>query len=380
MQCRPTISKSSMENHDTCQLKYFYEYILKYRGEGGVKTVIGSAVHCVAETLARIKKNIQEGGANFIVMDDIGRVQYDPETWLKPRTLDDIEVDTINKNRKNKSTFKDQIILEHGEVRHGEELVDILIERAYEHYELQRLIDEAKEKGKKDPFQRNYREFCWMLLEQYDPRFENVVDVEFKFDLPLPYPWAVGDDGEFIRMLGFIDLITEPEPGVLVVTDYKTGERTKFPGFQQKTYSDIKKDLQLSMYCYVLQTLFPDKIIIANLFFVRDGGVFSVTFDPNDNAIAVSEILEAHLKKVRECKEPDMLSPVMKTASQHTIDGFQFKDTRSGTVNSVCMYLCPAFKSKQFSTDCDCKFLSSKIAELGMDEVERLYSKKNFKV
>ena len=105
-----------------------------------------------------------------------------------------------------------------------------------------------------------------------------------------------------------------------------------------------------------------------------------MTFDPNDNAIAVSEILEAHLKKVRECKEPDMLSPVMKTASQHTIDGFQFKDTRSGTVNSVCMYLCPAFKSKQFSTDCDCKFLSSKIAELGMDEVERLYSKKNFKV
>jgi hypothetical protein len=94
---------------------------------------------------------------------------------------------------------------------------------------LQRLIDEAKEKGKKDPFQRNYREFCWMLLEQYDPRFENVVDVEFKFDLPLPYEWAVGDDGEFIRILGFIDLITEPEPGVLVVTDYKTGERTKFP-------------------------------------------------------------------------------------------------------------------------------------------------------
>jgi hypothetical protein len=92
------------------------------------------------------------------------------------------------------------------------------------------------------------------------------------------------------------------------------------------------------MYCYVLQTLFPDKIIIANLFFIRDGGVFSVTFDPADNAVAVNEIVKAHIEKIRNCEEPSLLSPVMKTASQSTIDGFTFQDTRSGTVNSV-MYV-----------------------------------------
>lgn len=368
-----------MENVETCELRYFYEYILKYRGDGGVKTVMGSAVHCVAETLAKIKLNIQNGGENFIVTDDIGRVDYDPETWLTPRELSDIEVDTINKNRKNKSTFKDQVALPYKTVRVGEELVESLIDRAYDYYELEKLINEARDKGKKDPFERNYREFCWMLLEQYDPRFENVVDVEFEFDLPIPYEWAKVD-GEYARLKGFIDLITEPEPGVLVVTDYKTGERSKFPSFETKSYADIKKDLQLSMYCHALQTLFPDKVIIANLFFIRDGGVFSVTFDADSNAITVNEAVREHLEKVRACKIPSLLSPIMATASQQEIDNFTFQDTRNGTVSSACMYLCPAFKAKTFSSDCDCKFLSSKISELGMDEVEKLYSKKNFEV
>lgn len=380
MKCRPTVSKSSMENLDTCELRYFYEYILKYRGEGNVKTVMGSAVHCVAETLGRIKKSIQEDGEHFVEMDDIGRVEYDPETWLTERTLSDLEVDTVNKNRKNKSIFKDQVKLKYGAVRCGEELVESLIQRAFEHYELERLIEEAKAAGKKEPFERNYVEFCWMLLEQYDPRFENVVDIEFEFDLPIPHEWAKIENGEYVRLKGFIDLVTEPEPGVLVVTDYKTGARSKFPSFDTKTYADIKKDLQLSMYCHVLQTLFPDKVIIANLFFIRDGGVFSVTFDADKNAINVNETVEAHLNKIRSCEQPSLLSPVMATASQEEIERFEYKDTRNGTVSSACMYLCPAFKAKTFGTDCDCKFLNSKIAELGLEEVEKVYSKKNFEV
>jgi RecB family exonuclease len=370
-----------MDNVNTCELRYFYEYILKYRGEGGVKTVMGSAIHCVAESLARVKLNIQNGSTDFFIeMDDIGRVDYNPETWMTPRTLSDIEVDTINKNRKNKSNFKDQNKIEYGAVRHGEALVEELIERAFQHYELPRLIAEAKEKGKKDPFERNYREYSWMLFEQFDPRVQNVVDVEFDFELPLPYEWAKDENGDYIKLKGFIDLITEPEPGVLVITDYKTGERVNFPSFETKTYRDIKKDLQLSMYCHALQTLFPDKMIIANLFFVRDGGVFSVTFDANENAVNVNQIVEEHLEKVRGCVTPTLLSPVIATASQETIDNFQFKDTRNGTISSACMYLCPAFKSKQFGSDCDCKFLSSKIAEIGMDAVEEQYKKGNFEV
>jgi hypothetical protein len=364
-----------MDNANTCELRYFYEYILKHRGEGGVKTVIGSAVHCVAETVARIKKNIQESGPNYVVMDDIGRVDYDPATWMTPRTLTDLEVDAINKNRKNKSTFKDQMLLPYGAIREGETLIEELIQRAYEHFELERLIAEAKEKGKKDPFQRNYIEFCWMLFEQYDPRKQNVVDVEFKFDLPIPHEWAIGDDGKPIRILGFIDLVTQPEPGILVITDYKTGERNKFPGFQEKTYADIKKDLQLSMYCYVLQTLFPDQTIIANLFYVRDGGVFSVTFDVDDNVKNVEETVKEHIDKIRSCEQPSLLSPIMGTAPQSVIDKFKYPDTLNGTINSACMYLCPAFKNRQFSTDCDCKFLNSKIAEIGLEEVQKLYSK-----
>jgi hypothetical protein len=63
-----------MENSDTCELRYFYEYILKYTEvREGLRLIIGSAVHCVAETLARIKKNIQDNGEPFIVMDDIGQ-------------------------------------------------------------------------------------------------------------------------------------------------------------------------------------------------------------------------------------------------------------------------------------------------------------------
>lgn len=63
--------------------------------------------------------------------------------------------------------------------------------------------------------------------------------------------WGVGDDGEDIKMNGFIDLVVEYDEETLLVIDYKTGysvpEHTKFI-----------QDLQPRMYSYAAKLLYPD--------------------------------------------------------------------------------------------------------------------------
>jgi ATP-dependent helicase/DNAse subunit B len=375
MEPRPTISKSSAEGFDQCELRYFIEYKLKYRDSSvNVKTVTGSAVHAVAEALARIKKNIQDGGPNFIETEDIGTIDYDPETWLTPRTLSQLEIDSINKKRTLKSTFCDQKRLKGGHIRHGEELVEEIIQRVFDHY-LVEPIAEAYKKGKKDLFERNYREFCWMLLEEFDPRFQNVVEVEKYFDIPLPWDWAILDNGEPMRTVGYIDIITEPIPGTYVILDYKTGSRTDFVTNKLKEYSDIKNDLQLCLYSYALNNIFPDKKILCDLFFVRDGGIFTVGLDPSKNAKEVESRLSTHVEKVKNCTNPKLMSPNILNLSQDVLDNLTWGDLKKKEIASMCMYMCPAFQAKDFGTDCNCKFISNKISEIGIDEVQRLYKK-----
>lgn len=366
MEPRKYASKSSIETAETCEMQFFYNYGLKYRSSAGTKTIIGSAVHCVAETLGKIKKDTQDNPTGKVYMEDIGEVEYDEKTWLKNRVLSDVEVDLINKSRINKQTYKDQktVKLKYGAVRHGEELVQSLIDRAYNHY--------LSDIDLKNTDKRDYENFVWMLLEQMDPRFENVIDVEYEFDIPLAYDWAILPDGDYMRTKGFVDLITEPVPGTYHIVDYKTGSRSHFPSFETKTYSDIKKDLQLSLYTHALSLMFPHKNIIASLFFIRDGGLFTIGLDVTKNAKRIEADLRQHLEKIKSIEVPKLASPGMLELTQAQIDNMAWNDFKKPGFSNACNF-CPARKNKNFGKECDCKFLYKEISTHGLDYVTEKY-------
>lgn len=354
MKVRDTVSKSSMESFEGCQLKFFAENILGYRGEGGLKADIGSAVHAVMEYMALIKKAEQNGGwpNNQITVenDELGSFTCDYSEWSEVRVLSSEEIDKINKGRINKSTYVDQKYLPYDTVRRAEKVIAKLSALAQAKY-----LDKFSPK----PCDlRDYNNYIWMVLEQLDIFSVNVVAVELDFDMELPYDWAKKDDGNYVRMKGFIDLVLENTPGVIEIFDYKTGQRKELLKDDKKTYKDIKSDLQLAMYTYVINQLYPGKTVAASLLYVRDGGLFTVCSESHENEDYVLYEIRRHIETVKKCEQPRLLDP----SRNHF----------------VCKYLCGLSKNKRFGDVCDCQFLSSTIAEIGIDKVTETYHKSKF--
>lgn len=354
MKIRQTVSKSSVESFGMCQQKYFMENILSFRGEGGLKADIGSAVHAVMEYLALIKKASQTQSFPITIEnDELGTFTCDQAEWEYTRVLNDLEIAVINKSRVNKGTYVDQVPIKSGYVRRAETVIARL-----------EALAKAKFLDKHDMTAvhvRDFNNYIWMTLEQFDIFNANIIDVEFMFDIELPFDWAKDQNGQYVRMKGFIDLITEPAPGVFELVDYKTGRRGELLKDDKKTYKDMKNDLQLAMYTYVVNQLFPDKFIMASLLFIRDGGLYTITNEEYQNREFVEFELKRHFEEVRNCKVPRLLD-----------------ETRN---HFVCKYMCPAAKAKTFSNNvCDCQFIKSAIAEMGIDTVTTMFHKDKFSV
>jgi hypothetical protein len=69
-----------------------------------------------------------------------------------------------------------------------------------------------------------------------------LIDVEHRFKLPI---------GEGISISGIIDMVSEVEPGILEIRDWKTGNFLP-------TYEELEKDPQLRLYDLAASILFPD--------------------------------------------------------------------------------------------------------------------------
>lgn len=63
--------------------------------------------------------------------------------------------------------------------------------------------------------------------------------------------WGVDEDGEPIKMNGFIDLVVEYDPETLLIVDYKTG-------YSVPQHDKFIKDLQPRMYSYAAKEMYPD--------------------------------------------------------------------------------------------------------------------------
>lgn len=242
---------SSFSNYDFCAQQYYLTYVLGLPRVSAKKADKGTIVHKVMEVLANCKRVMQPRGlvydshtkmflsdrtklelAGFAPInetykyndDQIGLIEWNIEDFLKPTLLTNSEIDDINKTRINKYNYKHDAKLKYGTIRYGADLVNSIIERAYNYY----AGDDWAPVDKKD-----CTNWAWMALEYKDgicdPRRRTIVAAEPHFEFEIDKPWAKYawnlPNGEKISgnlaIKGTIDLITQVGDGILEICDWK---------------------------------------------------------------------------------------------------------------------------------------------------------------
>lgn len=229
-----------------CEQQYFFEYVLGYRGPSNQKADKGTIVHKVLEILAIVKQSQQNGVLTF--EDDI--------------------VGLVNTEAYN---------------------IDTLTEQVYQYYSSRFSHHKWTIKDFTD---------CRLWVEKaitynngmFDPRNRNILCPEQHFDIVIDKDWskykyklAEGTLEGNLAIKGTIDLITQVGDNTIEIIDWKTGRRLNWATGQEKTQEKLEEDPQLRIYHYAIQKLYPhiDHIMVT-IFFINDGGAFSVIFDKSD--------------------------------------------------------------------------------------------------
>lgn len=331
------LRSSSFGSWEFCQQKYFIAFNLGIDDASNRSAEKGTVCHKVLEILAKVKQ--AKINKEKIIQDEIvGPVEV-PEDLLLETCLSNEEVDFVNSTRGNSSIYKPEHKLKNGHRRYGVELVDRLILPIFQYYR-DRSIHKWYPQDYKDCVN-----WVWMALDyndgQYDPRKQDIVSPELRFDITIDKPWAKYDyeiDGKKVQgqlsFKGTIDLIVKNPCGYEII-DYKTGQRKNWAKGYVKDFSHFEKDPQLILYYYAVRTLFPDiKNVIINIFWIRDGGVFSLCFD--DGYLDKAEILLARqFNEIKRSVKPKMCSPNQTDFKCTRLCNF-YKDKFEGSDKNIC--------------------------------------------
>ena len=245
------------------------EYVLGWRGPSGQKADKGTIVHKVLEILAVIKKAQQDNIKN-IVDDVIGDVE------VNNYCLDDIIKQTYayytERTQHHKWSNKD-------------------------------LIDCTNWVHKAINFNNG----------MFDPRNRKILCPERHFDFEIKKQWSQYSfdtpDGKiegYLGLKGTIDLVTEANPKTIEIIDWKTGKRLDWATGKEKTQEKLEKDPQLRIYHYAISQLYPEiEHIIFSIYFINDGGPFSICFEKSDLA-ETEEMLRQKFETIKKCKRPKL--------------------------------------------------------------------------
>lgn len=253
-----------------CEQQYFIEYVLGWRGKSNKKADKGTITHKVLEILAVIKKCVQDN--EFSVMDDV--------------------VGLININNY---------------------CLDTIIEKVYAYYTKEFVHHEWSDKDLLDCSNWVYKAIN-LNDGMFDPRKRDILSPEQHFDIIIDKPWA---DYEFqtetegklsgkLGLKGTIDLITRIDDNTLEVIDWKTGKRLDWATGSEKTHAKLQNDPQLMIYHYAVSKLFPtyDHVIIT-IYFINDGGPFSILFDKSDLS-RTEDMLRSKFDVIKKTKKPKL--------------------------------------------------------------------------
>ena len=252
-----------------CEMQYFAEYVLGIHGPSGQKADKGTITHKILEILAAIKKAQQD----------------------------------------NKNIINDDIM---GEINTQDYSLDTIIDRIYDHYSIATPYHKWTPKDKAD-----CGKWAKKAIEYhggaFDPRNRNIICPEQRFDIQISKPWAAFDyqiDGKriegYLGLKGTIDLITEIDENTIEVIDWKTGRRVDWATGKEKTQEKLQDDPQLRIYHYAVSKLFPHiKHIIITIYFINDGGPFSVCFDETDLE-TTEKMIQTKFEKIKKTKRPKL--------------------------------------------------------------------------
>lgn len=353
---------SSLKEIEYCEQKYFINYNLGIKEPPNKKAVLGTITHKVLEWLALAK--LHDGA--IISFEDDGlkeTITLDREKLYTVSIIEAKNIAEINKTRQNKQIYKTTSLLDNNATRMGYDVVNDLIIKAFNYYSAKYTYDWTLSDLK------NCGNWVWMALEwnngYYDPRNLNIISPEREFDISIDKDWAsydytIGDKklcGNF-AIKGTVDLITALDDDTIEIVDWKTGQRYDWAKGEEKTYDKLCTDIQLALYHYAVTKLYPNyKHVLLTIFFIRDGGPYTVTFDSN-NLDDVENKLRTHFEYIKNNKLPKMISP-------------QQKDFR-------CIKLCSYYKNNWPNTDQNiCRFINNEIKRIGMDKVIETYKQTN---
>ena len=252
-----------------CEQQYLFDYVLGYRSPSNKKADKGTIVHKVLEILAFIKYH-QQNGNKFFEDDIIGKV------------------DIYNYN------------------------LDTIIDSVYQYYTSAFCHHEWKPIDFRDCSKWTYKAIEY-ANGMFDPRNRNILYPEQRFDITIDQPWAKykyeTNDGIIegnLAIKGTIDLIVQPNDDTAEIIDWKTGRRLNWATGEEKTQEKLEKDPQLMIYYYAVRKLYPNiKNCIVTIFFINDGGPFSMVFDDKD-IYKTESLLRDKFKKIQKTLRPKL--------------------------------------------------------------------------
>lgn len=252
-----------------CQQQYFLEYVLGWRGPSGQKADKGTITHKVLEILAVIKK-AQQDKQRYVLDDVIGQID-----------TEDYDLDVINK-------------------------------MVYEYY-----VKASPHHKWTDRDARDCKAWVGKAITlnngMFDPRNRNILEPEQHFDFEIKKPWAKysyetpeGKLEGYLALKGTIDLVTKISDDTIEVIDWKTGKRLDWATGQEKTQEKLESDPQLMIYYYAIRHLYPNiKHIIFSIYFINDGGPFSICFDSFDMQ-KTEDMLRRKFEVIKNTKRPQL--------------------------------------------------------------------------
>jgi hypothetical protein len=203
---------------------------------------------------------------------------------------------------------------------------------------------------------------------QFDPRERKIIAAEPHFDIPIDEDWAHYEyeiNGKKIKgqlaIKGTIDLVTESSDGIIEVIDWKTGKRLDWATGEEKTYEKLCSDPQLLLYNYAVSKLFPQyNQSIMSIFFIKDGGPFSMCFDKQDEKRFLG-MLKDRFKNIQNNDKPRPIS--------------------ENRENWKCAKLCHYCKNNWPGTDQNmCIYIENTLKNNGMDETIKECTKPGFDI
>lgn len=319
------IRSSSYNNYAYCQMQYFITYVLGHQADSGKKAELGTIVHKVMETLARLKKFTQDHPKSQKI---------------------DIQDDTLGKINIKKSEL------------YTDGLVKGLLQKSFHSY-----VASSKHNFTKAD-NNDCMQLVWDTLRyndgQFDPRNRNIIAAEPHFDIPIDEDWAHYEyeiNGEIVKgqlaIKGTIDLVTEFD-GVVEAIDWKTGKRLDWATGEEKTYDKLCSDPQLLLYNYAISKMFPDyKQSIMSIFFIKDGGPFSMCFDDSDK----TKFLNMLKNRYFDIKNNNHPRPISQNRDNWKCTKLchYCKNNWPGTETNMCIYIENSIKNngiKQTVKDC----------------------------